>query len=199
MIIFDGLDNTGKSTTALNLAKKHGLEYSHYPSKKLLETYCNVVTVQEKDDKEILDFIIALISEETTDILKYDMNVIIDRFFVSTLCHQGVYPFSLDNDRNRFIVGMYNEMLNYVNPKNEKISVFVFEHQFKKVERDNLTEAQMINDENSDVYKSKLQELKPSLKKIFPKIDFYFDKQGLSDYDITKYRESTINKILKGE
>lgn len=94
IIIFEGNDNSGKTTTIENIKNQFGnkLTYLHFPSDELVNSHLFSECIYAPSPDTILSFIDALINEIKAHILSLDKmdSIIIDRCFLSSLVYQGV-------------------------------------------------------------------------------------------------------------
>jgi len=93
IIIIEGNDNSGKTTTVKGIQDQFGSDFTYlrYPSEELIMSPTFQNCIYKPSNHSILTFIDALINEIKADFLNADKedNIIIDRCFLSSLVYQG--------------------------------------------------------------------------------------------------------------
>lgn len=116
LIIFDGIDNTGKTTLLKKLLEKHSfLKSCRFPSENLAnsDAFKNLITNKTLQTKE--EWMLALFEEEKDVLSKFkeDDIVLVDRMWFSSLIYQGSGKkenFSFERYINNLYTGLMLEL-----------------------------------------------------------------------------------------
>jgi hypothetical protein len=168
IIVFDGLDNAGKTWTMNKLenlmyTKNLNFVVTHYPSKRLCESelFKELPKLENKNNITLkMKFINCLLAEEKSDLLFYKNNnidyVLVDRMMISSLIYQGniEYPFDMEN----FIITEYRKMLSDIIDIENDFYNFIFIPKIKNDESET-NESKLKFDAMYDHLKIKLEKL----------------------------------------
>ena len=148
LMIFDGLDNCGKTWTInklINYIEENQvyLKYDRvaFPSKELCssDVFKNMVKPENRDNDEvILEFVNSIIADVKKGLIQYikeGLDVLfIDRMMLSTLIYQG----GTNNKRIDHIVKLYSEMFESLEIKPSDVTHLIFKHKINdfKIEHD---------------------------------------------------------------
>lgn len=110
LIVFDGADNTGKTTTISKLKciykNNDNISFLFFPSADLVESSVFKTAIREKNSYSIKLFVNALMEETYTQISQSTAKyIIIDRLIISTLIYQG-----LSEDLIYYIIDQYKRL-----------------------------------------------------------------------------------------
>ena len=88
IIMFDGLEATGKSTMLKKLSDEHGYQYVHFPSKKVFETYGHMMN---SDDIRMTKAFVDILIDDEYKVLSSQKEgiILVDRMFLSAMVYQG--------------------------------------------------------------------------------------------------------------
>jgi len=200
-VIFDGLDNTGKSTL-ISKVKKHfdatiNTDLIHFPSNELVKKYFNSEKQIRNQRKEFVDELFLEVEKYYNNKVRSGSIFFIDRFAISTLLFQGD-PENIDDEMNSYIDGKYIDFFCKYNISiYEDVLFFIFMNQFPKQDREITEKNKEIFDNKIEFYKKKLLTLYSNI--IFDKYSCLFSDNTfdcsftLDDIDLTqKIREKLI-------
>lgn len=161
-VVFDGLDNTGKSTLIKTVKdifeKEYNCDLVHFPSDELVKKFFNTEKQIKNDRKKFIDALLAEMNDYYSKVQRKDI-YFIDRQMISSLLFQGD-PGNEEDQMNTYIDELYMEFFNKFEISiHEDILFFVFMEQFELKNRDISQENKKIFDDKIEYYKERLRNL----------------------------------------
>ena len=175
LVIIEGGENVGKTYLVDRLKKEFGnkIAYAKFPSPELMNKYSSVVTASSlttpyDDFISMCDFVDDLIMEEFEDI-EHDKHgiILIDRFHLSTIVYQYLMAITHKDVRLEKINNAYKILFNVLNITEDDMITYVLNKKYNMNEMDGRTEAQITNDNNSDIIDECYQDLLNSPQNYF--------------------------------
>lgn len=162
-VVFDGLDNTGKSTLMKDVIKEisnkgYSTDYVHFPSDELVKRYFNSEKQIEKQKVEFIDALLIEINNYFSSVNRKDI-FFIDRQMISSLLYQG-NPDIIEDEMNSYIDEKYMEFFNRFDISiHEDILFFIFTEPFPMTKRELTEKNKEIFDNKNDFYKKRILNL----------------------------------------
>lgn len=163
-VVFDGLDNTGKTTlitAVINEIKSKGYstDYVHFPSDDLVKKYFNSEKQIEKQKKEFIDALLSEIDSYYSSIKDRKDIFFIDRQIISSLLYQG-NPDDIDDEMNSYIDEKYMSFFTKFDISiHEDILFFIFMEPFPMAKREITEKNKEIFDNKNEFYKKRILNL----------------------------------------